>query len=198
MGCLPAALRTRLRCSEFYPAEPFTPLAAGIPGDRHLTGGYWPPDHGDLSASAADRQRGGVCCRRNDLLPAVGGYRGARNAADVQQSRPHLPPCWAWLQDRSPDDAMLRYRAAFARGMACGGRWTTPGMPATSCRPGHCRLRKPRADFLSQDRMTMNELIPLIVLSCLLAWRQMPEPSPPPAYETMRKQIRQQKYAAGS
>ncbi len=68
-----------------------------------------------------------------------------------------------------PDDAMLRYRAAFARGMACGGRWATPGMPATSCRPrtlpAGCR---PRADFLSQDRMTMNKLIPLIVLSCLL------------------------------
>lgn len=81
-----------------------------------------------------------------------------------------------------PDDAMLRYRAAFARGMACGGRWATPGMPATSCRPrtlpAGCR---PRADFLSQDRMTMNKLIPLIVLSCLLPWRQMPEPSPPPA-----------------
>ena len=31
--------------------------------------------------------------------------------------------------------------------------------------PAGCR---PRADFLSQDRMTMNKLIPLIVLSCLL------------------------------
>lgn len=54
-------------------------------------------------------------------------------------------------------------------GMACGGRWATHGMPATSCRPrtlpAGCR---PRADFLSQDRMTMNKLIPLIVLSCLL------------------------------
>lgn len=68
-----------------------------------------------------------------------------------------------------PDNAMLRYRAAFAGGMACGGRWATPGIPATICRPrtlpAGCR---PRADFLSQDRMTMNKLIPLIVLSCLL------------------------------
>lgn len=70
-----------------------------------------------------------------------------------------------------PDNAMLRYRAAFARGMACGGRWATPGMPATICRPrtlpAGCR---PRADFLSQDRMKMKmkKLIPLIVLSCLL------------------------------
>lgn len=68
----------------------------------------------------------------------------------------------------NPDDAMLRYRAAFARGwrVVADGRH---GMPATSCRPGTlpagCR---PRADFLSQDRMTMNKLIPLIVLSCLL------------------------------
>lgn len=80
-----------------------------------------------------------------------------------------------------PDDAMLRYRAAFARGMACGGRWATLNarhqLP-TQTLPAGCR---PRADFLSQDRMTMNKLIPLIVLSCLLPWRQMPEPSPPPA-----------------
>lgn len=81
----------------------------------------------------------------------------------------------------NPDDAMLRYRAAFARGMACGGRWATLNarhqLP-TQTLPAGCR---PRADFLSQDRMTMNKLIPLIVLSCLLPWRQMPEPSPPPA-----------------
>lgn len=83
------SLRTRLRCSECIQPNPSRPWQLGYPGDRHLTGGHWPPDHGDLSASAADRQRGGVCCRRNDLLPTVGGYRGARNAADVQQSRPH-------------------------------------------------------------------------------------------------------------
>lgn len=87
-----------------------------------------------------------------------------------------------------PDDAMLRYRAAFARGMACGGRWATRNarhqLP-TRTLPAGCR---PRADFLSQDRMTMNKLIPLIVLSCLLPWRQMPEPSPPPAIpRTMRR-----------
>lgn len=29
----------------------------------------------------------------------------------------------------NPDDAMLRYRAAFARGMACGGRWATLECP---------------------------------------------------------------------
>lgn len=88
----------------------------------------------------------------------------------------------------NPDDAMLRYRAAFARGMACGGRWATRNarhqLP-TRTLPAGCR---PRADFLSQDRMTMNKLIPLIVLSCLLPWRQMPEPSPPPAIpETTRR-----------
>lgn len=49
----------------------------------------------------------------------------------------------------NPDDAMLRYRAAFARGMACGGRWATHGMPATSCRPGHCRLAADRALIFS-------------------------------------------------
>ncbi len=70
----------------------------------------------------------------------------------------------------NPDDAMLRYRAAFARGgMACGGRWATLECPPPAADPrtlpAGCR---PRADFLSQDRMTMNKLIPLIVLSCLL------------------------------
>ncbi len=41
--------------------------------------------------------------------------------------------------------------------------------------------------------MTMNKLIPLIVLSCLLPRRQMPEPSPPPAIpRPCGEQIRQQ------
>ncbi len=37
----------------------------------------------------------------------------------------------------NPDDAMLRYRAAFARGMACGGRWATP----------ECRHQLPTRDI---------------------------------------------------
>ena len=64
----------------------------------------------------------------------------------------------------NPDDAMLRYRAAFARGdgvwWPMGDTWCRPRTLPAGCRP--------RADFLSQDRMTMNKLIPLIVLSCLL------------------------------
>ena len=39
----------------------------------------------------------------------------------------------------------------------------------------------------------MNKLIPLIVLSCLLPRRQMPEPSPPPAIpDHAESKIRQQ------
>ena len=106
-----------------------------------------PPDHGDLSASAADRQRGGVCCRRNDLLPAVGGYRGARNAADVQQ-KPSTPcppwsscgqirmtPCCA-IAPPSPGG----WRVADGRHMEC---------PPPAADPGHCRLAADRALIFS-------------------------------------------------
>ncbi len=47
-----------------------------------------------------------------------------------------------------PDNAMLRYRAAFARGwrVVADGRH---GIPATICRPRHCRLAAGRALIFS-------------------------------------------------
>lgn len=49
----------------------------------------------------------------------------------------------------NPDDAMLRYRAAFARGMACGGRWTTRNARHQLPTRGHCRLAADRALIFS-------------------------------------------------
>ncbi len=78
------------------------------------------------------------------------------------------PPCWTSC-GRTRITPCCAIALPSPGGMACGGRWATPGMPATRYRPrtlpAGCR---PRADFLSQDRMTMNTLLPLIVLSCLL------------------------------
>lgn len=113
----------------------------------------------------------------NEVVFVAGETTSYRQLADTVErvtqqtlAKPSTPcpPCWS-----SCGQTRMTPCCAIAPpspgGMACGGRWATPGMPATSCRPrtlpAGCR---PRADFLSQDRMTMNKLIPLIVLSCLL------------------------------
>ena len=47
--------------------------------------------------------------------------------------------------------------------------------------------------------MTMNKLLPLIVLSCCCRWRSTPEPSPPPAIpDNAESKIRQQAAREGA
>lgn len=141
------SLRTRLRCSEFIQPNPSRPWQLGYPVT--VTS---PADIGRLTTAIYLHQPRIV----NEVVFVAGETTSYRQLADTvervtQQTfskAVHTLPALLEQLRTNPDDAMLRYRAAFARGwrVVADGRH---GMPATSCRPGHCRLAADRALIFS-------------------------------------------------
>lgn len=118
------SLRTRLRCSEFIQPNPSRPWQLGY--QVTVTS---PADIGRLTTAIYLHQPRIV----NEVVFVAGETTSYRQLADTvervtQQTfskAVHTLPALLEQLRTNPDDAMLRYRAAFARGMACGGRWAT-------------------------------------------------------------------------